>query len=137
MTNTQLPKEVQEEIRKQAADHVQAHYGSFVYPSALEDLFTDGASIYALKLQSLQAENLRLREALEKSAGVWVKASERLPDKVASYWCQIPDADGGKCELIFKPGGFFITLLGARPLPENILWLDESALTETITSKTE
>ena len=57
----------------------------------------------------------------------WVKASERLPNKVASYWCKLPDADGGKCEMIFKPAGFFITLLGVRPLPENIEWLDESA----------
>lgn len=84
MTNTQLPKEVQEHIRKQAEGHVQKHYASFIYPSALEDLFADGATVYALQLQTLQQDNQRLKDFLERIANETARqlANEALTEPV-------------------------------------------------------
>lgn len=64
-----------------------------------------------------------LKEYARKQGPVWVNAISYTPKEPGSYW---GDVDGIKQELIFKPFGQFITLMGS-PLPnEKVKWLDES-----------
>jgi hypothetical protein len=70
MTNTQLPKVVQEQIEAKATKYMHAEVRGMVdfediSPSNIKYAYEAGATVYALQLQTLQQDNQRLREALE------------------------------------------------------------------------